>query len=103
ILRKTAVYVAADHGFDRNKTTHHNAPDVFLASSDPAIAGRGSLADITPTILHRLGVSMNEATPQINGTALSVAKKFPFNWLKRPPKWLTALYTLVFPSMMPGA
>ena len=74
LLEKTAVYVTADHGFDKGKTTHKNAPRVFLASNDPTISESGTRFDITPTILHRMGISMNEITPQISGISLSSEK-----------------------------
>jgi hypothetical protein len=102
LLQNTTVYVTADHGFDKNKITHHNAPDVFLASSDPAITSSGSLSDITPTMLHRLGVHMNETTPQVNGIALSKAKKFRFKWPKLQSNWLAALYGFVYPTIKSG-
>jgi predicted AlkP superfamily pyrophosphatase or phosphodiesterase len=78
IFEKTAVYVTADHGFDKGKTTHKNAPEVFLASSDPMLIANGTRSDITPTILHRMGLSMNEITPQVSGISLSSKKPEPW-------------------------
>ncbi len=57
---QTIVYVTADHGFDEGKTGHRAAPRVFLATNDPKVCRNGDRADITPTILDRFGLNLND-------------------------------------------
>ncbi|MEP0814763.1 MAG: alkaline phosphatase family protein [bacterium] len=68
------VYVTSDHGFDEGMRTHKNAPRVFLATNDSAIAAseragsfiRGDYTappawnrmDIAPAILDRYGMEV---------------------------------------------
>jgi hypothetical protein len=73
--KKTLVYVVADHGFDKRAQTHHNAPNVFLASNDPKIGAPGTRADITPTILDAMGVRSAAFVPAFTGTSLHAMKK----------------------------
>lgn len=75
----TLVYVTADHGFDEDRKTHHDAPYVFLATNDPLIKRRGLRVDITPTILHRFGLDPSLIEPPLDGHTL--AKPY------RPPDW----------------
>lgn len=67
---KTLVYITADHGFDEGKTTHSNAPYVFVATDDPKINRNGDRADITPTILKRFGLDLSKIEPPLDGTPL---------------------------------
>lgn len=53
-------------------TTHHKAaPYVFLASNDKHVSRNGCRADITPTILARLGVDPAKLTPALDGEPLT--------------------------------
>ncbi len=56
----TLIYVTADHGFDEGRTSHLRAPHVFLVTNDPKVCRNGDRADITPTILDRFGVDLND-------------------------------------------
>ena len=56
VRSRTMIYVTADHGFDEGKTTHADAPYVFLASDDPFVMQRGLREDITPTVLWSFGI-----------------------------------------------
>jgi predicted AlkP superfamily pyrophosphatase or phosphodiesterase len=67
---RTLVYVTADHGFDEDRTGHSDAPYVFLATNDAGIKRRGQREDITPTILHRLGVDLTRISPRLDGRSL---------------------------------
>ena len=71
IYGKTLVYVTADHGFDEGRTSHDDAPFVFLATNDRAVMRRGERADITPTILHRFGVDVRAIQPPLTGQTLT--------------------------------
>jgi hypothetical protein len=99
LMGKTAVYVTADHGFDKGKTTHKNAPEVFLASNDPAITVSGNRADITPTILYRAGIAMDETTPQVSGMTLSAGKSNPR--AKKRSWWLSGILESMYLSSKP--
>ncbi len=79
LYRKTLVYVTADHGFDEGRTSHDEAPFVFLATNDPAVMRRGERADITPTILDRFGLDLKGIQPPLTGHTL--AKPYT------PPIW----------------
>jgi len=72
---KTLVYVTADHGFDEGKTSHSNAPYVFLATNDPKVNRNGDRADITPTILKRFGLDLSRLQPPLDGTPLDEEPK----------------------------
>ena len=66
----TLTYITADHGFDEGMTTHRSAPYVFLATNDAHVRRNGSRADITPTILARLGVDLSKIDPPLSGKPL---------------------------------
>jgi Type I phosphodiesterase / nucleotide pyrophosphatase len=68
---KTLVYVTADHGFDEGRTSHDDAPFVFLATNDRAVMRRGERSDIAPTILHRFGVDVKVIRPPLTGHTLT--------------------------------
>ncbi len=68
---KTLVYVTADHGFDEGKTSHGDAPYVFLGTNDPQVARRGERADVAPTILARFGLNLSELRPPLDGQPLT--------------------------------
>ncbi len=55
----TLIYVTADHGFDEGTKNHLAASRVFLATNDPKVCRNGDRADITPTILDRFGLDLN--------------------------------------------
>jgi hypothetical protein len=76
---KTVVYVTADHGFDEGRTSHDDAPFVFLATNDRAVMRRGDRSDIAPTILDRFGVDVKAIRPPLTGHTLT--KPFtPLRW-----------------------
>jgi len=78
---ETLVYVTADHGFDEGKTTHSNAPYVFLATNDPKVECNGDRVDITPTILNRFGLDLSRIEPLLDGVSLGelgIARVTPF-------------------------
>jgi len=68
---KTLVYITADHGFDEGRTTHYNAPYVFLATNDEMVSRRGLRQDVTPTILERSGVDLTKLDPPLDGISLT--------------------------------
>ena len=70
LYEKTLVYITADHGFDEGKTTHSNAPFVFLATNDPRVNRNGDRADITPTILKRFSLDLSKIEPPLDGIPL---------------------------------
>ena len=70
LYRKTMVYITADHGFDEGLKNHKNAPHVFLASNDKNLKKQGTRADITPTILARLGIDLKKIFPALSGHSL---------------------------------
>ncbi len=76
---KTLVYVTADHGFDEGRTSHMDAPFVFLATNDKGVIRRGERADITPTILDRFGLDLAAIDPPLSGHPLTK----PYS----PPSW----------------
>ena len=67
---RTLVYVSADHGFDVGAKNHTNAPHIVLATSDPTVAHAGQQRDITPTILHAMGVDLTKIAPALPGKPL---------------------------------
>lgn len=79
LYEETLIYVTADHGFDEDRTGHSDAPYVFLGTNDKAVVRRGIRADITPTILDRFGVDLNEIKPALTGHPLTKPYK--------PPLW----------------
>jgi len=68
---KTLIYVTADHGFDEGKTSHSDAPYVFLGTNDPKVARRGERADVAPTILARFGLDLSSFEPALDGQSLT--------------------------------
>ncbi len=68
---KTLIYVTADHGFDEGKTSHKDAPYVFLATNDSKVIRRGERADITPTILQEFGLDLRKIKPPLDGKPLT--------------------------------
>ncbi|MCS7310112.1 MAG: alkaline phosphatase family protein [Armatimonadetes bacterium] len=79
LYEKTLIYVTSDHGFDRDRNTHADAPYVFLATNDAGVMRRGTRADIAPTILHRFGIDPKKLDPPLDGHPLTQ----PY----RPPIW----------------
>ncbi|MFH1585833.1 MAG: alkaline phosphatase family protein [archaeon] len=72
IYHKTYVWVVSDHGFDRRKTHHKNAPFTFFASNDPNVVRSANRMDFTPTWLEKYGISLGpiENAPAVNGQSL---------------------------------
>jgi hypothetical protein len=70
IYDKTLVYVVVDHGFDEGKTSHYNAPYIFLTTNDKKVNRNGAREDIAPTILKRFGMDLSKIEPRLDGTAL---------------------------------
>ena len=70
LYEQTLVYVTADHGFDEGRTSHQDAPYVFLATNDPQVVRRGERVDITPTILDRFGLDLGKLDPPLDGHSL---------------------------------
>ncbi|MFH0889287.1 MAG: alkaline phosphatase family protein [Planctomycetota bacterium] len=69
---ETRIYVTADHGFNEGERNHRDAPFIFLATNDSnVIAEKGDRADITPTILDRFGVNLNQIRPSLGGQPLT--------------------------------
>jgi hypothetical protein len=66
----TLVYITTDHGFDRDATSHSNAPDCWLATNDRLVVRGGILADIPATILVRFGVDLKLLHPPLLGKSL---------------------------------
>jgi phosphopentomutase len=71
LYEKTLIYVTADHGFDEGTKGHRDAPYVFLGTNDKKVMRRGTRADITPTILDRLGVDLEKIEPKLDGRPLT--------------------------------
>ena len=68
---ETTVYVTSDHGFDKGKKRHKDAPYVFLATNDSDVMRRGERADIAPTILERFGLDPGSFDPPLDGHTLT--------------------------------
>lgn len=68
---KTMIFVTADHGFDEGKTSHKNAPNVFLATNNPRVRKNGDQRDIVPTILVEMGADINKIAPKLPGKSLT--------------------------------
>jgi hypothetical protein len=68
---KTLFFVTADHGFDEGKTTHSNAPHIFLATNDKKVMRNGLRQDIAPTILERFGLDISKFEPPLDGVPLT--------------------------------
>jgi arylsulfatase A-like enzyme len=67
---RTAVYVTADHGFDVGTTHHGKATHIFMAGNDPGLVQYGEQRDITPTVLHAMGVDLAKISPPLPGKSL---------------------------------
>lgn len=67
---KTMIFVTADHGFDEGKTSHSNAPKVYLGSNVKLTRG-GHQRDIAPTILSEMGVDISKLQPKMTGSVLT--------------------------------
>lgn len=67
---KTMIFVTSDHGFDEGKTSHKNAPYVFLATNNPRVKKSGDQRDIVPTILVEMGADLSKITPKLPGKVL---------------------------------
>lgn len=72
---KSLIYVTADHGFDEGKTSHSDAPYVFLGTNDPKVVRRGERADVAPTILTRFGLNLDKLEPALDGRSLTSTDK----------------------------
>jgi hypothetical protein len=68
---QTLIYVTADHGFDEDLKSHNDAPYVFLGTNDAKVIRNGQRADITPTILDRFGLDLNNILPVLDGHPLT--------------------------------
>ena len=71
IYDKTMIFVTADHGFDEGKTSHSNAPTVYLAADMKSLAKNGDQRDLVPTILTEMGVDVSKLEPKYTGTMLT--------------------------------
>jgi len=71
IADRTIVFVTSDHGFDEGKTSHKDAPFVFLATNDPKVTYSGLQRDIVPTILMEMGVDPSKMAPPLPGRSLA--------------------------------
>ena len=71
VYDKTLIYVTADHGFDVGGKGHRYAPYVFLGTNDKKVMRDGTRADITPTVLDRLGVDTGKIAPPLDGESLA--------------------------------
>jgi hypothetical protein len=82
IYDKTLVYIAVDHGFDEDKTSHSYAPFIFLATNDKKVNRNGTREDIAPTILKRFGMDVTKIEPRLDGFPLdepAPERKAPVN------------------------
>lgn len=71
IYDKTMVFVTADHGFDEGKTSHSNAPTVYLAANLKTLNKSGDQRDIVPTLLTEMGVDPSKLDPKMKGNILT--------------------------------
>jgi predicted AlkP superfamily pyrophosphatase or phosphodiesterase len=67
----TLIYVVTDHGFNDNERRHNQAPRSWLATNDKLVARGGTMFDVTPTILSRLGVDLAGLDPPLVGRPLT--------------------------------
>lgn len=71
ISDKTIIYLTTDHGINEGEYKHDFAPETFLCSSEKKIENSsGDRKDITPTILLRYGLDINEIKPPLDGKSL---------------------------------
>jgi predicted AlkP superfamily pyrophosphatase or phosphodiesterase len=70
LATQTKIYIVADHGFDKDRRTHYNAPHVFLATNDKVVTRGGLLPDVPATILARFGVDTAKLDPPLAGKPL---------------------------------
>jgi predicted AlkP superfamily pyrophosphatase or phosphodiesterase len=71
VYDKTMIFVNADHGFDEDKTSHGNAPTVYLAADLKTLTKDGDQRDIVPTILAEMGVDISKIEPKMKGNVLT--------------------------------
>lgn len=71
IYEKTIIYVTADHGFDEGSCGHSYAPYVFMSTNDPRGIRQGFQADVTPTVLDRMGIDTGKINPPLYGKPLT--------------------------------
>jgi len=71
VYDRTMIFVTADHGFDEGKTTHLNAPNIYLAANLKTLRKNGNQRDITPTILTEMGVDISKIEPKYKGVVLT--------------------------------
>jgi arylsulfatase A-like enzyme len=67
----TRIYISTDHGFDKGTKNHLNAPNIWLATNDKAVARGGNQSDIAATILWRFGVELEKLEPKLIGRPLT--------------------------------
>ena len=70
--QNTEIYVTTDHGFRRNMHVNPNEPlitNTWFASGkrnfDPTVSA--TVLDVTPTILDRLGIAIDNVDPPYRG------------------------------------
>lgn len=71
VYDRTMIFVTADHGFDEGKTSHANAPNVYLAANLKTLKKNGDQRDIAPTILAEMGVDVSKVEPKFKGVILT--------------------------------
>jgi len=77
VYDKTLIYVTADHGFDEGKTSHSNAPFVWLATNDKRLKVNEreswcDLVDVAPTIYYALGIDTSKFASPLDGYPLQL-------------------------------
>jgi len=77
VYDNTLIYVTADHGFDEGKTSHSNAPFVWLATNDKRLKVNEreswcDLVDAAPTIYYALGIDTGKFAPLLDGYPLQL-------------------------------
>jgi len=77
VYAKTLIYITADHGFDEGKTSHSNAPFVWLATNDRRLKTNEKeswcdLVDVAPTIYYALGIDTSKFAPPLDGYPLQL-------------------------------
>lgn len=70
IRNTTPVFITTDHGFNSGRRTHHGDTDLWLISSENLTDAGGDQKDITPTILDRLGIPIQDISPALEGKSL---------------------------------
>jgi hypothetical protein len=73
LFEKTLVYIISDHGFDKEKKGHLDAPFVFAGTNDPTVARiQGTREDVAPTILKKFGLDLSKIEPKLDGYPFDV-------------------------------